>query len=213
MKNVIRQGFVVAIGATVLLLSSCSSTTKPVGSDTTEKAAEPSGPPQPVTAKTALWPMYTSARSWSTDCVIVKYTRKELTGVPNEGGSAGLWEATFVSPSRGQYRVYSYAVAGNPPAPYKGVSTSAALPWSGFTRDVMPIQVSEMHVDSDAVYTAAQADAAAWLKKHADKPLNTFQLGEAYQFGTPVWLLMWGDNKNGYRVFVSAADGKVMNKK
>lgn len=213
MKNVVKQGFAVAIAVSALLLSSCSSTTKPADADTADKPAEPTGPPQPVTAKTALWPMYTSARSWSTDCVIAKYTRKELTGIKNDGGSAGMWEATFVSPSKGEYRVYSYAVASNPPAPYKGVSMSAGLPWSGFTRDVMPIPVSEMHADSDAVYNAAAADAAAWLKKHPDKTLNSFELGNAEKFGTPVWVLTWGDSKSGYRVFVSAADAKVLSKK
>ena len=213
MKNVIVRGFRVAIAATALLLSGCSSTTKSADADAAEKAVEPSGPPQPVTAKTALWPMYTSARSWATDCVIAKYTRKELTGISNDGGTAGMWEATFVSPSRGDYRIYSYAVAANPPAPYKGVAMSAALPWSGFTRDVMPVQISEMHVDTDAVYSAAAADAAVWLKKHPDKKLTKFELGNAQKFGTPVWVLTWGDNKNGYRVFVSAVDGKVLSKK
>ena len=213
MKNVIRRSSVVALSAAVLLLWGCSPSTKLPDTDSAEKPAEPAGPPQPVTAKTALWPMYTSARSWSTDCVIVKLTCKELTGINNDGGKAGMWEATFVSPSHSAYRIYSYAVASNPPAPYKGVSMSAPLPWGGFTRDVMAVQTSEISVDSDAVYNAATADAAAWLKKHPDRKLSSFELGNAYQFGAPVWVLMWGDKKLGYRVFVNSATGNIVNKK
>lgn len=212
MKNTHKRNSVVAVAVAVLLLSSCSSSTKPSPSDDAEKPAEPAGPPQPVTAKTAFWPMYTSARSWNVDCVVIKIASKELTGIKNDAGKAGMWEATFVSPSLGAYRVYSYAVAANPPAPYKGVSMTAPLPWSGFTRAVMPIQTSEISVDSDAVYNTAALDASAWLKKHPDKELSSFELGKAYQFGAPVWVLTWGDSKSGYRVFVNASTGKIMKK-
>ena len=208
-----KQRFVLAVTAAALLFSSCSASTKSPASDDAEKPAEPTGPPQPVTAKTALWPMYTSARSWTTDCVIVRIASKELTGINNDAGKAGMWEMTFVSPSRNEYRIYSYAVAANPPAPYKGVSMSAPLPWSGFTRDVMPFTTSDISIDSDSAYNTAAAQAGIWLKKHPDKKLSTFELGNAYKFGAPVWVLTWGDNKSGYRVFVNASTGKIVNKK
>ena len=210
MKNFQKQSLIVAMIVAALVVSSCSQPTKPKESETAEKPAEPSGPPQPVTAKTAFWPMYTSARKWSTDFVTLRVTSKEIPGFKNEGGKAAMWEATFASPSQHEYRVYSYAVAAVPPDIYKGVSVGRGLPWNGVTRDVMPVQISEFSVDSDAAYEAAAADAQAWLKKNPDKKLSSFELGNAYQYEAPVWFLMWGTKKGGYSAFVNASTGKVL---
>jgi len=212
-KTVFRLGVAIVGISACILFSACSQSTKPSTEETAEKPAEPAGPPQPVTAKAAFGEMYMSARDWSKDLVILKLTQKEISGIKNEGGKAGMWEATFASPTRQEYRVYSYAVASGGEAAQKGVSMSPALAWGGPTRDVMPVQVSDMGVDSDAIYNTAAGDAAAWLKKHPDKQITSFELGNAYKFQEPVWVVTWGDEKSGYRVFVSADTGKVFNKK
>ncbi len=206
-----RKQLGIPIVVAVLMLSGCSQ--GPTPSATQEgatKAKEPAVPPEPVPAKTAFWPMYTSARSWATDFVTLKVTAKEVPGFTNEGGKAAMWEATFASPSQHEYRAYTYAIAAHPPDIYKGVVIGRGLPWGGVTRDVMPIQLSEFHVDSDAAYKAAAEDADAWLKKNPDKKLSTVELGNAYKFPAPVWFFMWGDKKHGYAVFVNATTGKVV---
>jgi hypothetical protein len=39
-------------------------------------------------------------------------------------------------------------------------------------------------------------------------------LGRTYKFGGPVWLVTWGDTKQGgYAVFVDASSGKVYKSK
>jgi hypothetical protein len=156
--------------------------------------------------------MYTSARKWTTDFVILKLESKEVQGFKNEDGKAAMWEATFASPSLHEYRVYSYAIAAQPPDIYKGVVVGRGMPWGGATRDVMPIQLSDFNVDSDAAYKSAAADAGLWLKKNPDKKLAEFTLGNAYRFQAPVWYLKWGDKKSGYITFVNANTGKVLKK-
>lgn len=214
MKTLLKPCLVTATTAAVLLFSSCSqSTTKSASSDDAEKTAAPTGPPQPVTAKTAFWPMYMSARSWATDLVTLKVASKDVPGVQNEAGKAAMWEATFASPSQHSYRVYDYAIAAYPPDIYKGVVAGVDMPWNGPTRDVMPVQLSDFSVDSDAAYNAAATDAAAWLKKNPEKKISSFELGNAYKFQVPVWVVMWGDKKSGYIAFVNASSGKILNKK
>jgi hypothetical protein len=211
MNAVRKQCWATAMTVAVLLLAGCSQPTKPAASNEAEAKKEPTGPAEPVTAKTALWPMYTSARSWATDFVILKLTRKEVAGVKDDDpGKAAVWQATFASPSRHEYRVYTYAIAAYPPDIYKGVAVGEAIPWGGETRDVMPIGLSQFNVDSDAAYKTATTDAAVWLKKNPDKKLATFELGNAYRFPEPVWFLMWGNKKSGYTAFVNANDGKVL---
>jgi hypothetical protein len=166
-----------------------------------------------VAAKTAFWPMYTAARHWSTDIVILRLTPKEVPGFKNEGGKAAMWEAMFGSPSQHQYRVYSYAISSSPPDIFKGVSAGLRVPWGGVTRDTMPIELTSFNVDSDAAYQAATADGAAWLKKNPDKALSSFALGNNFRFQAPVWYLMWGDKKSGYVAYIDANSGKVLKQK
>ncbi len=194
----------------VLILSGCSQTPTPSATQEGAKAKEAAVPPEPVPAKTAFWPMYTSARNWATDFMTLKITAKEVPGFKNEDGKAAMWEATFGSPSKHEYRVYTYAIAAKPPDIYKGVVIGRGLPWSGITRAVMAIPLSQFNVDSDAAYKTAAEDAGAWLKKNPDVKLATLELGNAYKFGAPVWFFMWGNQKHGYAVYVNAVTGKVL---
>ena len=144
-----------------------------------------------MTAKTAFWPMYTSAGT-GLRFGDLRLTPKEVPGFKNVAGKAAMWQAAFASPSLHQYRIYSYAIAAVPPDIQKGVVAGLRLPWSGVTRDAMPIESSSFNVDSDAAYQAAAADAAAWLKKNPDKQPSSFELGNTYRFQAPVWYVAWG---------------------
>jgi len=209
-----KTWLVTALTVAILMLSSCSQTSNPAGGNVaTVQASEPSNAAGPVTAKTAYGSMYKSAYKWAPDLVLLKLAPKDAAGLASGGGKAGAWEATFASPSKHEYRVFTYAIAAQPPDVTKGVSIGNGVPWGGATRDVMPVQSSEFSVDSDAAYTTAAADAAAWLKKNPDKKLSSFQLGNGYSFPTPVWYVMWGDKKAGYAAIVSATTGKVLNNK
>ena len=212
MGAVLKQCAVSALVA-MLFLAGCMQTTKTSVTDESKTAKPPVGPPEPVTAKTAFWLMYTPARHWSTDIEILRLNPAEVPGFKNEGGKAAMWEAMFGSPSLHQYRVYSYAIASSPPDIFKGVSAGLRETWNGVTRDAMPIELTSFNVDSDAAYQAAAADGAAWLKRNPDKTLSSFALGDTFRFHTPVWYLMWGDKKSGYVAYVDANSGKVLKEK
>jgi hypothetical protein len=157
--------------------------------------------------------MYTSARKWNTDLVLLRLTPRDVPGFKNDAGKAAMWQAAFASPSLHQFRVYSYAIAAVSPDIHKGVVAGLRQPWSGATRDAMPVELSSFNIDSDAAYNAAAADAAAWLKKNPGKGLSSFQLGNTYRFQASVWYLAWGDKKSGYIAFIDANTGKVVKQK
>jgi hypothetical protein len=212
MNSLPKQCFVIAITVATLFFSSCSQPAKSTATDDTEAKKEAALPQEPVSAKTALWPMYTSARTWATDLVILKLTTKDVAGVDSKSGKAAVWEATFASPSRHEYRVYTYAIAPYPPDIPKGVAIGRGIPWNGITRDVMEVPLSRFNVDSDTAYKSAASEAAVWLKKNPTKKLTTFELGNAYRFPEPVWFVMWGDKKGGYSAFVNADAGGLLKK-
>ncbi len=213
MGAVLKRCAISAMALTVLLFAGCSPSTTPAVSHEAEAAKAPAGPPQLVTAKTAFWPMYTSARSWSPDVVALKLTAEDVTGFKNEAGKAAMWQATFGSPSLHQARVYSYSITSVPGQVFKGVSAGLGMSWGGATRDAMPIDTSSFNTDSDAAYQAATAEAGPWLKKNPAKALSSFELGSTYRFQTPIWYLMWGDKTSGYVALVDATSGNVLKKK
>lgn len=213
MSSVLKQCAVSAMTVAVLLFAGCSQSPTPSASNESQAVTKPAGPPQLVTAKTAFWPMYTSARSWATDIVPLRITAEEVPGFKNEAGKAAMWEATFGSPSLHQFRVYSYAIAGVPPSILKGVSADLAQPWGGVTRDAMVVDLTLFNIDSDAAYKAAAADADAWLKKNPNKEITAFELGDTFKFQGPVWYLMWGDKTSGYVAYVDATTGAVRKNK
>jgi hypothetical protein len=177
MSPALKQCAISAIAVAMLLLAGCLEKTKPAVTDESKTARAPAGPPEPVTAKTAFWPMYTSGRHWTTDIVILRLTPKEVPGFKNEAGKAAMWEAMFASPSLHQYRVYSYAIASSPPDIFKGVTAGLRVPWNGVTRDAMPVELTSFNVDSDVAYQAAAADGAAWLKKIQKRHSHLLHLG------------------------------------
>ncbi|MBV9404594.1 MAG: hypothetical protein JO211_04570 [Acidobacteriaceae bacterium] len=199
-----------AVVLAMLMLAGCSQPPKPAAeTDTTDTSAkEASGPPQPVSGKTAYWEIYKSARTWATDIQPLRIESKDIPGVKNDGGKAAMWAVTFGSPSQHAMRTYTYAIVAHAPDIYKGVTIGRSLDWNGPTRDAMPFKVSEA-VDSDAAYQAASKDADAWLKKHPDKEAS-LTLGNAYRFPAPVWFVLWGDKKLGYAAFVNAENGNVV---
>ena len=201
------------IGA-VLVLTACSEAPKPAASETksepeTKKAAEIAGP---VYAKTAFWEMYKLAHAWAPDVVPLSMVSKEVPGIKNGAGKAGMWTATFVSPSLRQARNLSYSVGAAPPNISKGVDVGRPVPW-GPTRDAMPFQTSDFAIDSDAAYKTAFAKAEGWVKQHPDKQAALTLGHNAARFHTPVWYVQWGATKSGYAAFVNATTGAAVNAK
>lgn len=203
-----------ALAAAILILSDCSQPAgSPISNIDTVSASEPSKTPTVVTAKSAYWEMYKSAYKWAPDLVLLRLVPKRVTDVQSGGGKAGIWEGTFGSPRKHECRVFTYSTAAHPPDIYAGVMVGNAIVWGGMTRDVMPIAISEISIDSDAAYAAAAADGASWLKKNSEEKLTHFQLGNGYSFPAPVWYVMWGDEKAGYVAYINATTGSVLKKK
>ncbi len=153
--------------------------------------------------------MYKPARAWATDLLALSVTSGEIPNIKNQDGKAGLWTVVFVSPSRKEARIFTYAVADSGADIRKGVNVSNALPWAGSTPTSKAFSNSEFAVDSDAAYKAAFEKAAGWLKTHPNQKA-TLRLGNASRYPAPVWYVMWGTTKNGYAAFVNALTGVVV---
>jgi hypothetical protein len=212
MRAVLKQFGLSAVAVAGLFVVGCNSST-PATSDSAPEVKKVEAPAAPVTGKTAYYPVYKSAVSWSPDVVLLKVAAKDVPGFKKEGGKAAMWEVTFGSPSKHAMRSDDYSITTVLPDIHKGASAGLPLPWGGQTRDAMPVEVSASTVDSDAAYQAAVVDAADFLKKNPEKPLTDIELGATAKLPQPFWYFVWGDSKSGgYIVVVDATTGKVIKK-
>ena len=208
MGTLVNRSSASAVAIAFLLLAGCSQSTPTPANGGSGAANAPAAPPEVVTAKTAFWPMYKSAQAWSSDAEAIKVAPKDVTGFKNDGGKAAMWEATFGSPGKHQFRVYTYAIATVLPDIHKGTSAGLAMPWGGQTRDAMPIDTTAFNIDSDAAYKTAATQAAPWLTKNPGKPPTSLELGSTFALQAPVWYVAWGDKKDGYVALVNATTGE-----
>jgi hypothetical protein len=189
----------------VLLLSSCSESPKPV-----EKAKEPAKPAEPVTALSAVYKMYTQARSWAPDCKVLRVASLSLKEVKNEAGKAGAWEATFVSESQQRARRYTYSVIEAPDSNlHEGVFGSSVDSWSP-GKQFTPFLIQAFKKDSTTAYETAMKEkqATEYSAKHPETPL-LFLLEQTSRFPDPAWRVVWGESvsTSAFSVFVDAMTG------
>jgi hypothetical protein len=197
----------------ILFFTGCSSDTKTASTDDKAPAEAKTAAIEPVSGKTAYWEMYTKARSeFATDLMPLTLEAKEIPGIENTDGKAAMWNATFVSNTKKEARVYTYAIAAHPPDIYKGVTVGKPLPWNGTSSKVMPFSMGQVQVDSDAALKSAAAEAGDWLKKHPEKDPK-IDLEEMTKYQLPTWIVKWGNEKLGYVAIVSGVDGKSLTTK
>lgn len=213
MRTLLNQCSLSAVAIALLMMAGCSQSTKPSESVQAAAVNTPPGPAELITAKTAFWPMYKSAMAWSGDSQVIRLSQKVVPGFKNQAGKAAMWEATIGSPSRHEYRLYTYAIANVLPDIHKGTAAGSPRPWSGQARDAMPIDVTAFKTDSDVAYQLSAADAAGWIAKNPDKLLTSLELGSTFNISAPVWYLVWGDTKTGYVGLVNATSGTMYKKK
>lgn len=193
----------------IAALTSCSEA--PKATETTTTAPKEITPNEPVTVKTAFWPMYKEAYAWSKDVVILKVEPKDLPGFKSADGKAPEWDAVFASPSRKEMHTWSYSIVKHGDVP-RGVSVSSAVLWAGPRRDAMPFATADLGVDTDVAYKAAAKAAEVWTKKHPEASV-TYTLGSAMQYPAPVWYFLWGNTKQGFAAYVNSRSGELMNSK
>jgi len=195
--------------AAVLLLASCSETTP-----TAETKKEAAKPPEPVTGETALDRMFRVARSWAPDAQVLQLNTIALSEVPNvPPGSAAAWQATFVSPSAGQARSYTYSIVEAQGNLHEGVFPGQQQSYNPHGTTT-PFAIGAVKFDTSAAYkTALENGGADYDKKTPGKPIS-FVLERAEKFPDPAWRVIWGESAgtSNFSVYVDATTGKFLEK-
>lgn len=175
------------------------------------KKKEPEKPPEPVSGRKAFYQMYPSARAWALDAQPLQLNSIALPDVKTDKGKYGAWQASFVSPSKGKLKTFTYSVVEAGGNLHKGVFALHEESFSGTRGQAKPWLVAALKTDSDEVYETAMKKSVEYTKKHPDMPI-TFLLEYTNRFPQPTWRVIWGESvgTSSYSIFVDAATGEYL---
>lgn len=167
-------------------------------------------PAEAVSGRYALYQMFAPARSWAVDAQVLELKSIQLPEVKAERGKAGAWQATFVSPSRGTARMYTYSVIETAGNLHKG--SFAGIEQSYRARgQSSPFLIAAVKTDSGEVFETALKKGADYDKKNAGLPIN-FILEKTSRFPNPAWRVVWGESvsRSNYSIYVDASTGNYL---
>jgi hypothetical protein len=198
-SSIVRQLSVVS-GIGILVLAGCTSEApKPV------KPVEE--PPKAITGRSAFYKMFPAARVWSADAQGIQLKSLALQEVQGPPGTAGAWQAIFVSPSLHKMKTFTWSAVDAPGNLKQGVFQSDQGEFTGKLDQALPFYNQALQIDSDEAFKALETPVVAGT------PIN-FLLEFTGRFPDLTWRVMWGESvgtasKSG---FVDATTGKVAEK-
>jgi hypothetical protein len=174
------------------------------------KEAGKESTPEPITGQSAFYRMYGVARTWAPDVEALQLRSLSLTAVKSVPGKAGAWEATFMSPSLRQSRVYTYSTVKAAGNLRKGVFAGPLDSYDGDGQS-QPFPASAVRIDSDKAYELALEHAADYAKENPNLPIS-FLLEWNRRQRFPAWRVMWGESAavSGLSIFIDSGAGTYL---
>jgi hypothetical protein len=161
------------------------------------------------TGRTAFQRTYLAARGWAPDVKPFRLQSQFTADAPTSEGKAGLWRASYASPSRHMMKLFVWSGLVGPDAPEPGISFSAEDSWSPTNSSTQPFDIAFLKVDSDKAYEIAQKNGGEKLTKKDPKQPVTFVLSWDTAKNQLVWHVLYGDNPTDatLRIAVDATSG------
>src|SRR5271169_1303106 len=142
---------------TLTILVSCSSEKKASTESPSQPAAKPAvKAAQYDTGRTAFQRMYVAARAWAPDVRSFRLQSQFSPDAPTAEGKAGLWRASFASPSRRMMKLFVWSGLVGPDAPEQGISFSAEDSWNPNNSSTTVFDLGFLKTDSSTAYEVAQ---------------------------------------------------------
>ena len=196
-----------------MLLASCGKPHNPTGETSSQPAKKPEVQQAHYeTGREAFQKMFLAARLWAPDVRPFRLQSQFTADAPTAEGKAGLWRASFASPSKRMMKLFSWSGLVGPDAPEQGISFSAEDSWSASNVSTQPFDIAFLKTDSDKAYEVAQKNGGDKLTKKDPKQPITFQLAWDATKNQLVWHVIYGDNPSEakLRIAVDATTGEFI---
>ena len=163
--------------------------------------------PKPITGRSAFYRMFPAARQWAADAQGIQLRSIHLEEVQGAPGTAGAWQAMFVSASLHQSKTFTWSAIDAPGNLKQGVFPGDKGDFNGKIEQALPFFNQALHIDSDEAFKSLNVPAVK------GEPIN-FLLEFTSRFPDLTWRVMWGESvgsasKSG---FVDATTGQVVDK-
>jgi hypothetical protein len=194
-------------------LVSCSSDKKPGTESASQPAAKPAAKEaQYDTGRTAFQRIYLSARLWAPDAKPFRLQSQFTAAAPTAAGKAGLWRASFASPSRRMMKLFVWSGLVGPDAPEQGISFSAEDSWSPSNSSTQPFDMAFLKVDSDKAYEVAQKNGGEKLTRKDPQQAVILALSWDPAANQLIWHVLYGENPTEakLRIAVDATTGAFL---
>jgi len=196
--------------AAVLLLAACSSNPPTQSSSSPSAAKKTVAPTEYETGREAFQKMYLSAHSWAIDAQPFRLQSQYSAGAPVSEGKAGVWRASFGSPSRNMMKMFMWSGLVGADAPEKGISFSAEDSWSPANTSTRIFNVGFLKIDSDKAYEVAEQHGGSKLTKSDPQQPVFFLLDWDTSKSQLLWHVIYGESQDNakLRVTVNASSGE-----
>ena len=156
--------------------------------------------------------MFVAARAWAPDVRPFLLQSQFTADAPTAEGKAGLWRASFASPSKRMMKLFVWSGLVGPDAPEQGISFSAEDSWSASNSATLPFDIAFLKVDSDKAYEMAQKNGGEKLTKKDPRQPVIFLLSWDATKNQLVWHVLYGENpsETKLRIAIDATSGAFL---
>jgi hypothetical protein len=187
-----------------LTLVGCSS-----NNSSSESAKATPKQPEYETGRVAFQKMYLSARGWSGDATPFRLQSQHTADDPTSQGKAGLWRASFASPSRRMMKMFIWSGLVGPDAPEQGVSFTTEDSWNASNTSTHAFNFDFLKTDSDKAFAVAEENGGSKLTKKDPKQPVFFVLDWDNAKNLLLWHVIYGTSQDDakLRIAVNASTG------
>lgn len=173
---------------------------------------KPVAQPQYETGRNAFQKTYISARMWAADAKPFRLQSQFSTDAPTADGKAGLWRASFASPSKHAMKMFMWSGLVGPDAPEQGVSFSAEDSWNPSNSSTQIFDLAFLKIDSDKAYEVAEKHGGSKLTAKDPKQPVIFMLDWNPRANELIWHVIYGNDPDEakLRVAVNASSGEFL---
>src|SRR5690242_16977570 len=145
----------------------CSSPSTSSSTAETKPAKDTPKPPDLGTGREEFQRLYVSARGWAGDVKPFRVQSETTSDAIGHDGKAGVWRASFASPSRGQLKTWVWSGVGDPKD--RGITPGTEDTYNPSNASTQTFDVAFIKNDSDKAFEVAQQHGGDKLLKENPK--------------------------------------------